>query len=71
MDQLLCASLSHTRYWYEVGMFKVPAVCATIGTRLNQSRKELSFCLSYQCSHLDVLQFPPLTWWMLLHEGLR
>ena len=25
MDQLICASLSHTHYWYEVGMFKVPA----------------------------------------------
>ena len=24
MDQLLCASLSHTHYWYEVGMLKVP-----------------------------------------------
>ena len=26
MDQLICASLSHTHYWYEVGMLKVPAV---------------------------------------------
>ena len=25
MDQLICASLSHTHYWYEVGMLKVPA----------------------------------------------
>ena len=25
MDQLMCASLSHTHYWYEVGMLKVPA----------------------------------------------
>ena len=25
MDQLLCASLSHTHYWYEVGMLEVPA----------------------------------------------
>ena len=25
MDQLTFASLSHTHYWYEVGMFKVPA----------------------------------------------
>ena len=23
MDQLICASLSHTHYWYEVGMLKV------------------------------------------------
>ena len=25
MDQLIIASLSHAHYWYEVGMFKVPA----------------------------------------------
>ena len=25
MNQSICASLSHTRYWYEVGMLKVPA----------------------------------------------
>ena len=26
MDQLICASLSHTHYWYEVGMLNVPAL---------------------------------------------
>ena len=26
MDQLIYASLSHTHYWYEVGMLKVPAI---------------------------------------------
>ena len=26
MEQLICASLSHTHYWYEVGMLKVPAI---------------------------------------------
>ena len=26
MDQLIFVSLSHTHYWYEVGMLKVPAV---------------------------------------------
>ena len=26
MDQLIRASLSHTHYWYEVGMLNVPAV---------------------------------------------
>ena len=29
MDQLIFASLSHTHYWYEVGMLKVPAVVNT------------------------------------------
>ena len=27
MDQVICASLSHTRYWYEVGMLKVRHWC--------------------------------------------
>ena len=27
MDQLIHASLSHTHYWYEVGILKVPAKC--------------------------------------------
>ena len=26
MDQLICSSLPHTHYWYEVGMLKVPEV---------------------------------------------
>ena len=30
MDQLIFASLSHTHYWYEVGMLKVPASRASI-----------------------------------------
>ena len=29
MDQLIFASLSHTHYWYEVGVLKVPAVNET------------------------------------------
>ena len=29
MDQLICASLSHTHYWYEVGMLGVLKVCTT------------------------------------------
>ena len=24
LDQLICVSRSHTHYWYEVGMMKVP-----------------------------------------------
>ena len=34
MDQLICASLSHTHYWYEVGMLKVlpGGYIATINT---------------------------------------
>ena len=31
MDQLIFASLSHTHYWYEVGMLKVLAVQVALG----------------------------------------
>ena len=33
MDQLIFASLSHTHYWYEVGMLKVPAVYSILKSR--------------------------------------
>ena len=32
MDQLICASRSHTHYWYEVGMLKVPAYTHSVGS---------------------------------------
>ena len=31
MDQLICASLSHTHYWYEVGKLQVPASMSLSG----------------------------------------
>ena len=34
MDQLIFASLSHTHYWYEVGMLKVPALVRDMGIDL-------------------------------------
>ena len=37
MDQSICASLSHTHYWYEVGMLKVPA-CNTEIWKIETSR---------------------------------
>ena len=40
MDQLIFAFLSHTHYWYEVGMLKVPAVYGiTVGFSLMSRRK--------------------------------
>ena len=43
MDQLIFASLSHTHYWYEVGMLKVPAVitgsdCAVMYNLINSQQ---------------------------------
>ena len=31
MDQLICASLSHTHYWYKVGLLKVPYMLSIQG----------------------------------------
>ena len=36
VDQLICVSLAHARYWYEVGMLKVP-ICAC----RNQNQKNV------------------------------
>ena len=42
MDQLISASLSHTNYWYEVGMLKVPAVHNSVHNNLQyELRKEV------------------------------
>ena len=38
MDQLIFASLSHTHYWYEVGMLKVPAVALVCSTCKTHTR---------------------------------
>ena len=36
MDQLMFASLSHTHYWYEVGMLKVQAVYIVLYEKTGQ-----------------------------------
>ena len=47
MDQLICASLSHTHYWHEMGMLKVPAdVPIETVFRLKVDVE--------QCKHLDL-----------------
>ena len=44
MDQLTYASLSHTHYWYEVGMLKVPEVAeyGSTGKVANPARGQLN-----------------------------
>ena len=42
MDQLICASLSHTLYWYEVGMLKVLASMDQRGKVVNPARCQLN-----------------------------
>ena len=55
MDQLIFASLSHTHYWHEVGMLKVPNIILLTtcyynwGTQINPMK---SFC------HYSIKMFP-------------
>ena len=58
MDQLIFASLSHTHYWYEVGMLKVPALLLVglCENSLNQSTYGVFVC---RC-HTPVLSTCPL-----------
>ena len=47
MDQLIYASLSHTLYWYEVGILKVPAIRVEPGKDrkiLDENRWEDNIC---------------------------
>ena len=39
MDHLIFASLSHTHYWYEVGLLKVPAVACAHAPIAGRARK--------------------------------
>ena len=45
MDQLIFASLSHTHYWYEVGMLKVPASCV------------IQKAYEHSCKSINMLRF--------------
>ena len=55
MDQLICTSLFHTHFWYEVGILKVPAVLYTKRKKqwrwLTKSVKDL--CLVISSSRLS------------------
>ena len=53
MNQLIFASLSHTHYWYEVGMLKVPAV-------LSYSSSSLTYFLYFVCSATESCGAPLL-----------
>ena len=46
MDQLICASLSHTHYWYGVGMLKVPA-CSSVNNSKCEVQQKINkwYCL--------------------------
>ena len=51
-DQLIFTSLSHTHYWYEVGMLKVPAVTeALLYSKLPRAHPVVE---PHACSHVIV-----------------
>ena len=55
MDQLICASLSHTHYWYEVGMLKVLAYTVNRHAVAYRWRPLLRFHRHRTSSHQDSL----------------
>ena len=57
MGQLICTSLSHIHYWYEVGMLKVPAVWTACVSTLVQ-HLEPSGCQSRSWSAEQRNYFP-------------
>ena len=64
MDQLIYASLSHTHYWYEVCMFKVPAVYTPSVAGSTITADFFEFCpdgLAHDLDHTcrDLQRTPP------------
>ena len=77
MDRIICASLSHTHYWYEVGMLKVPAFDVRTGTFFGETKTLLgektkgatnSSTVAAFCSHAPRLPFLTL---YLVRTGTR
>ena len=57
MDQFIFVSLSHTHYWYEVGMLKVPAyVLVSLGQQYNVGEKPTVMLYTYINHHAE----PPI-----------
>ena len=53
MDQLIYASLSHTHYWYEVGILKVSAILAGVDTESSEVIQETPHPLFFLLSTND------------------
>ena len=67
MDQIICASLSHTHYWYEVGMLKVPAVYTETETKDTMSLNPSQFC--YIVSRIEWVSALLLYYHIISHQG--
>ena len=53
MDQLIFASLSHTHYWYEVGMLKVPGTRTRETGSVVPSRVTSAYCMLHPRSQAE------------------
>ena len=53
MDQIKCASLSHTHYWYEVGMLKVHDKLMLKSNPWSQGRKTSSERKAYNVLYIQ------------------
>ena len=47
MDQLICVTLSHTHFWYEVGMLKAPAGCTRSAVMVVSSTMRVAKSLGF------------------------
>ena len=64
MDQLIFASLSHTHYWYEVGMLKVPSMkWRSLGQMqlLSKTKHSLTTMAQKEVCPRDEIADPPST----------
>ena len=55
MDQLICASLSNTHYWYEVGILKVPAgtICNPVRALTDSQPPPRNWRMHNPCENLQ------------------
>ena len=75
MDQLICAPLSHSHYWYEVGMLKVPLRSERVsfprGIRRERFRTEANHILIWSscCQVVQLMLHAPAAMWAALDSG--
>ena len=70
MDQLIFASLSHTHYWYEVGMLKVPAECIVVlfDDTYYHLVLLLSYCTVLYCTLINYVYYCCMVRWDQKHD---
>ena len=77
MDQLIFASLSHTHYWYEVGMLKVPALLYAVvpdswpaGEKGENKRHKDSTAVATNSRSMILVTIVSCVRWLLFCQGM-